>query len=64
MLERLTEVKGQVVLSGYATPLYEFKLESWHRSTIDARSQNGEREEVLWSNREPPKKPEQESFVW
>src|SRR5713101_5424799 len=57
LLKLLRTVKGQVVLSGYAHPLYDDLLKDWRRVTITHKSaiQNtssmngrGDRTEVLW----------------
>jgi len=52
----LREVKASVVLSGYASPLYDEDLyPDWHRTEFTAVTGNGgqrrARTEVLWSNR-------------
>jgi hypothetical protein len=44
-----------VLLSGYASPLYEALYDGWHRHEIRVHAGNGTgdktRTEVLWSNR-------------
>lgn len=50
----LTSCAGQVILSGYASPLYDEALTGWERVGIPARDQaSRERLEVLWVNRLP-----------
>lgn len=52
LLEALTGCAGQVILSGYASPLYDEALAGWERIEIQARDQaSRERVEVLWVNR-------------
>lgn len=56
LAEALHACRATVVLSGYASDLYDNELyASWHRHTLDAgTSQGGQwatRTEVLWSNR-------------
>lgn len=59
LLALLRGLKGMVVLSGYASPLYDRALSDWHRVTIKALADGAsEREEVLWINaaaRQPDK---------
>lgn len=51
LLERLDEHRGMVVLSGYASELYDTRLAHWHRVTRTAAAEGGQpREEVLWLN--------------
>jgi DNA adenine methylase len=60
----LTECKAAVVLSGYHSPLYEELFAGWHRAEMKAWTGNGirngatktdgDRIEVLWSNRPFP----------
>ena len=56
MLDALLTVPAVVVLSGYASPLYEQALAGWERVELAASTGQGsvwkERTEVLWSNRE------------
>lgn len=61
MLDVLTECEASVVLSGYDSPLYRTKLDNWSRVEIASWTGNGIRDgatkvdgnrvEVLWSNR-------------
>ena len=49
LLDALLGLKGAVVLSGYASPLYDEALAGWRRVTRQVRDQAmGVREEVLW----------------
>jgi DNA adenine methylase len=54
----LLEAPAAVVLSGYASPLYEDLYSGWHRTEIATFNGNGTgdrtRTEVLWSNRPFP----------
>jgi len=60
----LTACKSAVVLSGYHSPLYEDLYDGWHRAELKAWTGNGlrngatktdgDRTEVLWSNRPFP----------
>jgi DNA adenine methylase len=58
LLKALSGCCGPVVLSGYACPLYDDALSSWHRREIATQTGNGtgdlSRTEVLWSNRPFP----------
>lgn len=53
LLETLAEVKASVVLSGYASPLYEKHLEGWAVHDIGSRTQGADRAERVWCNRAP-----------
>jgi DNA adenine methylase len=61
LLLRLREYKGKVVLSGYASALYDEMLAYWHRIEINTVSsastkknkQDARRTEVLWLNYTP-----------
>jgi DNA adenine methylase len=49
LLECLLAVKGMVILSGYADPLYDKALAGWKRVTRQLHDQaRNQREEVLW----------------
>lgn len=51
LLNALNVHRGPVVLSGYAHPLYDSRLEHWHRITAPAVAEHGRnRVEVLWLN--------------
>lgn len=55
LLEALLLMKGPVVLSGYASPLYDEYLGDWEQVKISTNAQaGGKREEVLWINRVNP----------
>ena len=58
LLGALCGCRGPVILSGYACPLYDDALSSWHRREIATQTTNGtgdlSRTEVLWSNRPFP----------
>ena len=52
----LLNCRSAVVISGYASPLYEELYTHWHRHEIRTSSGNAHdrtRTEVVWSNREP-----------
>lgn len=57
LLEHLQQARARVVLSGYASPLYDRTLGDWERVTIPASTQQGGdnagRTEVLWCNFTP-----------
>jgi DNA adenine methylase len=56
LAEALTTARAAVVLSGYASTLYDELFTDWNRIEIDASTGQGsvwkERTEVLWSNRD------------
>lgn len=58
LLEALLGCRASVVLSGYASPLYDGLLATWFRREIATGTGNGggdrDRTEVLWSNRPFP----------
>ena len=55
LLDILLAHKGKVLLSGYASALYDSRLRGWHREEHWCRSQSGSRKrEILWMNFEPP----------
>lgn len=58
LLEALLDCRAAVVLSGYASPLYDDLLCTWSRREIATQTGNGggnrERTEVVWSNRAFP----------
>lgn len=61
LLEVLKAHKGPVLLSGYASHLYDKALEGWHRETVYTTDQlSRRREEVLWMNFQPEER--QETF--
>lgn len=54
LLAALVDCRASVVLSGYASALYDDALSGWHRhefTAVDQRSSR--RQEVVWSNRRP-----------
>jgi DNA adenine methylase len=55
LIEALLACRSAVVLSGYASPLYDDLLAAWSRREISTQTGNGgtvrARTEVLWSNR-------------
>jgi DNA adenine methylase len=61
LLDALAECEASVVLSGYNSPLYRRKLDNWSRVEMSSWTGNGIRDgatktdgnrtEVLWSNR-------------
>lgn len=57
LLRALLGCNAAVILSGYASPLYDGTLAGWHRREIRSWAGNStdiERTEVLWSNRPFP----------
>ncbi|WP_159848476.1 DNA adenine methylase [Nocardia sp. CY41] len=55
LLERLLRCRASVVLSGYASELYDTALTGWARveiSSFNGNAASGTRTEVVWSNRE------------
>jgi len=51
LLDFLKTLRGMVVLSGYASPLYDRQLKNWRRVTRRAFADGGgQRVEVLWMN--------------
>lgn len=56
LLAALKAHQGPVVLSGYASPMYDHELVSWWKETVHTVDQlSRRREEVLWMNFEPEK---------
>ncbi|MHC5227560.1 DNA adenine methylase [Enterococcus sp. LJL99] len=54
LLNQLSEFKGNVILSGYQSDLYDTILSGWHKINFDATAESGaKRTEVLWLNYEP-----------
>ena len=56
LAEALSACRAHVVISGYASPLYDDLYDGWHTVRISAFTGNGrrgqqDRTEVLWSNR-------------
>lgn len=57
LLMLLLEHKGQVIISGYETELYNNMLAGWNRYETTAYSQVcSKKREVIWMNYEPPAK--------
>lgn len=51
MLAAIRDLRGSVVLSGYAAPMYDEALRDWRRIEIKARADRAaERTEILWCN--------------
>lgn len=54
LLETLRECRGKVLVSSYATPIYERKLSDWNQSSkathVQFSNSGGNRQEVLWRN--------------
>ena len=51
LLDALRQHKGPVILSGYASEMYDRELSGWSRITRKAYNQNADqRTEVLWCN--------------
>lgn len=51
LLDALDQHPGPVLLSGYACPIYDDRLQHWTRRTCKAQAEGGrQREEVLWIN--------------
>lgn len=54
LLKALKAHQGLVLLSGYASPLYDRFLDSWHKETLHTTDQlSRKRQEVLWMNFQP-----------
>ena len=67
LLDRIVRAESMIILSGYASALYDEKLAGWQRVTIDTHADGAlDRTEVLWIN---PKcaaalnKPRQETML-
>lgn len=55
LLEALLDCRAAVLLSGYASELYDTALSGWSRveiSSFNGNASNGARTEVVWANRE------------
>ncbi len=51
LLDALRDLRGNVVLSGYASEMYDDALHDWRRVEIAARADRAaERTEVIWMN--------------
>ena len=54
LLEAIRAHRGPVLISGYASPLYDEALKDWRRETASTLDQlSRRREEVLWMNFQP-----------
>lgn len=63
LLEAVLTHKGPVLISGYATELYQDLLKHWHREETSCRTQSGKvKTENLWMNFKP--EGTQLSFDW
>lgn len=57
LLENLLQHKGPVIISGYASKLYDDILKDWYREERIAYAQNAqERREIIWHNRPAPQR--------
>jgi len=54
LLAVLTRLSCMVVISGYASPLYESELCRWNRIDFSAKTHSGMRTESVWFNFEKP----------
>lgn len=51
LLDCLINFKGNVILSGYESTLYDFWLKGWHKEYFNVNAESGaKRKEVLWMN--------------
>ena len=58
LLETLLKHRGPVVISGYASELYDDILKDWYREERIAYAQNAkQRREIIWHNRPAPQRP-------
>ncbi len=54
LLKALKEHQGPVVISGYASPMYDRLLCDWHRETMNTTDQlSRRRQETFWMNFDP-----------
>lgn len=64
LLDVLLAHRGPVLVSGYASALYDKRLAGWHREEAASRSQAGGRKtEVLWMNFKPEVQMGIEDFI-
>lgn len=62
LLAALIKHKGPVIISGYASDLYDDALAGWYREEIENQAMNAQkRKEIIWFNRK--REPEQLSFL-
>lgn len=55
LLRILTSLPAMVMVSGYASELYDQALKDWRRVTFMAQTRGGPKEEVVWMNYPEPK---------
>ena len=56
MLDILLVSKSKVMVSGYASSLYDQKLSGWERVELKSQAESGRAvTEVVWMNYYPPK---------
>lgn len=63
LLALLVSLPAPVMLSGYASPVYDEALEGWNRFEFRTGSHGSARTEVVWLNYEPPAVPFDTRFV-
>lgn len=57
LLDLITRSQAKIVLSGYASPLYDEVLQGWYRDTIMSQTTSAVMAvEYLWTNFEPPER--------
>lgn len=55
LLQLVKNSRAKVIISGYASDLYDRELKGWHRFEREAQITSGEKaEEVVWMNYDPP----------
>lgn len=55
LLDLIVSSKAKIVLSGYASPLYDEALQGWNKDTTMSQTTSTElAEETIWMNYEPP----------
>jgi DNA adenine methylase len=55
LLDLVQESKAKIIISGYASALYDQRLAGWHTDTTYTRTTSAEKaEEKIWMNYEPP----------
>lgn len=57
LLDVLNTIPAKVMISGYASELYERQLTRWHRLEFEVGSHGLRHTEIVWLNYEPPKIP-------
>ncbi len=55
LLDILTTIPAMVMISGYASPLYDTRLEGWRRVEYAAMTRGGVKQEVAWMNYPEPR---------